>query len=86
VKKLKKDEPKKKKRKKKKKQAEERLKTDAADRMKSAVTRKGTQSEEIEERRAKKRKAETIIQSVKEQEEPTQAVLQSVTTPSKVNF
>jgi hypothetical protein len=41
--------------------------------MKSAVTRKGTQSEE--ERRAKKEKAETIIQSVKEQEEPTQAVL-----------
>jgi hypothetical protein len=40
--------------------------------MKSAVTRKGTQSEEIEERRAKKEKAETIIQSVKEQEEPTQ--------------
>jgi hypothetical protein len=34
----------------------------------------------------KKEKAETIIQSVKEQEEPTQAVLQSVTTPSKVNF
>jgi hypothetical protein len=42
---------------KKEKQAEvERLKTDAADRVKSAVTRKGTQSEEIEERRAKKRK------------------------------
>jgi hypothetical protein len=32
----------------------------------------------------KKEKAETIIQSVKEQEEPTQAVLQSVTTPSKI--
>jgi hypothetical protein len=34
-----------------------------------------------------KKKAETIIQSVKEQEEPTQAVLQSKITPSKkVNF
>jgi hypothetical protein len=46
----------------------------------------GTQSEEIEERRAKKRKSRNNHAPVKEQEEPTQAVLQSVTTPSKVNF
>jgi hypothetical protein len=54
--------------------------------MKSAVTRKGTQRKKLKKDEPKKEKAETIIQSVKEQEEPTQAVLQSVTTPSKVNF
>jgi hypothetical protein len=53
--------------------------------MKSAVTRSENPEEEIEEDEQKKEKAETIIQPVKEQE-PTQAVLQSVTTPSKVNF